>query len=229
MLTYLYLLDYPDGDPELVFGVPNEPIHEDMPRAGSVCHSDSSHRAKEGNEMEEYAESDACSSVFDLIPHGDVTPMFSTPNELRLPTRSSPQFSRNQSVDNLRLPTSPLHNSKWIDPSHRPSLLAIHTQIFKAAVRFGIPCLAVHACDKFRKRIRVVSITTAEILEAADEAYTESEATLECHLETPTLKKMQHSLIQALRGRWASVRKQKDFEDVVLRRPELGRDLMRLL
>jgi hypothetical protein len=228
LLTYLYLLDYSDGEPDLVFGVPDAPHHDEMNRAGSTCYSDTLHRAKDDNEMEGYAESDTCSSVFDLIPDED-PPKLTTLDESRLPAYFNPQFSQSPSVNSLRYSTSPPHDSGWTDPSYRPSLLTLHTQMYKAALRFGIPCLAKLACDKFRKRIRLVSMTTAELVEAADEAYKESEAILEDHLNPPTLERMQHALVQALRGRWTSVRKQKDFEDVVLRRPELGRDLMRLL
>jgi hypothetical protein len=100
--------------------------------------------------------------------------------------------------------------------------------MYKAAMRFGIPCLAVQACEKFRKRIRG-SITTAEVLEAVEEAYTEAEWVLNETKDCVGLKKMQHALVRNVKGRWPAVKNQSDFENVVLLRPEFGRDLMRLL
>jgi hypothetical protein len=115
------------------------------------------------------------------------------------------------------------------DPSHRPSPLALHIQIYKVAGRFGIPCLAAHACAKFERRIKVTSITTHELIEAAKEAYADEQAAFIGTTGTLGLSKMKQALVQTLRGRWSAIRNQSEFEDVVLQRPEFGRDILRLL
>jgi len=227
MLTYLYLLDYPDSEPDLVFGVPHHSAFwtEDVTQADSLRSSHITRQAKSDNGYEEHNHSDACSSEFALVPEEDENPELLRSNNLE----PRPAHFRPRSLRTVSEIASPPSGSAGKDPSQRPSPLELHTQMYKAAVRFGIPCLAVQACDKFRKRIRGTLVSTAELLEAAEEAYADREGTLNNSANALSLGKMRQALVQALRGRWSAVKKQSEFENVVLQRPELGRDLMRLL
>jgi hypothetical protein len=192
-LTYLYLLDYSDGEQDLVFGVPNVLCGEDAAHAVILWTSKTSRQTQSDSGSEECDRSDACSSEFALDPpgEGDMTPAR--------------------------------------DPSHRPLPLSLHIQVYKAANRFGIPCLAAHARDKFEKRARTKAITTTELLEAADEVYADGEATFINSTTHFELKQMKQILVRSVRSRWNATKQRSDFENVVLERPEFGRDLMRLL
>ena len=232
MLAYLYILDYPDGEPELVFGVPETPGTDILWRdqQAELSHEYSSTLRTEGKRKtdteEEGSMSDTCSSEFALIKEEDETPKTSLNGTVKL--APAHVFSPPPVEEPTDTP-SPTSSVIQEDPCHRPSPLTLHTQMYKAGIRYGIPCLAAHAFAKFSNRLRGAAIETDELLEAAQEAYTIGQWDDESKMDPAVFGTMRQSLIHILRRRWSSVRTREEFENVVLQRPEFGRDMMRVL
>jgi hypothetical protein len=219
MLTYLYTLDYQDDGGQLIFGVPE--IHSSGIWQEQAQEESQHERVEEENSDDDH--SDGCSSEFAFIPNPDDT-LIITPRHIPDSSRSYTESILNE---NQAEPGSHQPDGMGKDPSCRPSPLQLHIQMYKAALRFGIPCLSAHSFNRFGERVQS-NIETAELLEAVSEVFAENEWQDKTANDLP-LVEMRQTLVQAVRRQWNLIKKTIEFEDVVVQRPEFGKELLRLL
>lgn len=223
MFNYLYLLDYSATEPALLFSSPlgyrdSEHWEDNEIQCGSSFVSDPMTTDTDSENDQDHSED--CSSDFAVI--GKEVEIYSDNQQQQTPI--SAHGVKHPLEENLQA-----NRAFNEDTTHRPHPLTLHTQMYKAGVRFGIPCLAALACNKFKRRVADETVGVSELLEAVDEAYSGGRIFDEEYMDYPELKKMRELLVQAVRQRWALIKKRSDCESLVMRKPEVGRDMLRFL
>jgi hypothetical protein len=231
LLTYLYTFDYSEDGPQLSFGLPREESANWSLESESTTLPEYTKSTEEAPLIEWEEPISAASSEFDFSPSShkgeyDGDAKHNNDGWETLSASSTAQKSPDSSP--CRCTTDPAPPASFEtdkDPGKMTSPLALHVQMYRAGLRFGIPCLMSHALKKFERRMDSNGLEDAELLEAASQAYAEIEGSdwmnsLEC---------IQQRMLTWTKARWQSVRERPEFEELVLRMPAFGRDVLRLL
>jgi len=226
MLTYLYTLDYASEGPQMSFGLPTDHVAErdDGDRIGEAV-------LPAYKEEEESTETDS-GSEFDLVPDMEVAieGLVDTSEGTKkddedwdsLTARKTP--SPCLCSDTAHIPsTTPTER----DPAKPILSMALHVLMYRAALRFEIPCLTLHALRKLDDMISCDIFHGDEVIEAASEAYEEdSDLDVDYH---QSMSLIRTKILGAVKRRWESIRLRDGFDELVLRRPGFARDILRVV
>jgi hypothetical protein len=225
MLTYFYTLDYASEGPQMSFGLPT----------GHITKRDDGDGFGEAvlpayKEEEDSPETDS-GSEFDLVPdmkvaiEGLVDISEGAKNDDEdwdsLTARKTP--SPCLCSDTEPIPsTTPTER----DPAKPISPIALHVLMYKAALRFEIPCLTLHALRKLEDMISCDIFHGDEVIEAASEAYEDSDLDVDYH---QSMSLIRTKILGVVKGRWENIRLRDGFDELVLRRPGFARDILRVI
>jgi hypothetical protein len=222
MLTYFYTLDYASEGPQMSFGLPTAHITE---------------RDDGFGELPAYKEQ-ADSSETDLGSEFDLVPDMKVAIEGLVDTsEGSKNGDEDWELATARRTPSPClcSDTQQIsltakmdrDPAKPISPMALHVLMYKAALRFEIPCLTLHALTKLEGIISCDIFHGDEVIEAASEAYEEdSDLDVDYH---QSMSLIRTKILGVVKGRWESIRLRDGFDELVLRRPGFARDILKIV
>jgi hypothetical protein len=232
MLAYLYTLDYADEGPQMAFGLPSDGDVEIAESTLPPGYEDDQPPLIEWEESD--SESDYRFAADSKLAGETVSNVIEDPNN-----RDDGWESMTKSSTARKTP-SPCH-CKNMGPSSTPIIftardpgkqinpLALHVQMYKAGVRFGIPCLAAQALKKFEDRISHNMFDGEELIEAASYAWEDHEDP-ELDIDSyRSLSLVHKSILAQMKARWESMRGCDNFEKLVFRRPGFSRDVLRVV
>jgi hypothetical protein len=219
VLTYLYALNYDQSGQLLTWRVPPD--------------EDAQFPAEANEELEAAIKhSDAGSSMdYDLV------------DEIYSSADSQHAVNANGVNSQLLIETQQPANeddtelSRAKDTSVLPSPLIFHAQVFCAALKLGIPCLAKVANHRCVTRLRSKDISNDELLGAIPKIFRPDllfvpaitfDRSEEDHLDGK-FAPMQDEIVRIVRKRFPKIKENASFEEVVITCPEFGRDILRLL
>lgn len=108
--------------------------------------------------------------------------------------------------------------------------------MYRSGYRFGVPCLLPLALKKLEGRIWENFFSNEELIEAASYAWEDYRDEWEDHEELDlraeyeeSMSSVRTKILAQAKARWETVRVKDDFEKLVLRRPEFGRDVLRIV
>jgi hypothetical protein len=238
MLTYLYTLDYVDEGPQMSFGLPSDPNAKWLGDIGV-----------EETMLPEYSEDDESplieweelksESEFNFAPDAELV-VNTIDNNFEGAMDKDNEWESMSKSSTARKTPSPCHCSNTKRVSSSVSIdrdtgkpitpLALHVQMYTAGVRFGIPCLVSHALRKLENRICQNNFDDEELIEAASHAWRDLDEGQNINIEyNGSISIVRTSVLASMKARWQSVRVRDGFEELVLRRPGFGRDVLRIV
>lgn len=220
VITYLYCLDYGQSEQLLTWSIP---LYEDDEFA-----------VEANEELVEAVKSPDAESTrdeYDLVDE--------------IYSRSDSHQTLNANDANSQLPIGAQQSanehgaefSQAKDTSLQPSPLIFHAQVFCAALKLGIPCLAKVAKHRCANRLRSKDISDDELLGAVPKIFRPdmlfvpaiSFNSIEEGYLDGKFADMQNGIVQIVRKRFPEIKENTSFEEVVITCPEFGRDILRLL
>ena len=176
VLTYLYTLEYADEGPQMRFGLPSDP---------NAVWLDGEARLPEYKEEDEAEwEGPGSESEFNFAPEVELA-VDNPGKDIERPKLKDDGWEvLSQSLTTGKT-TSLCHCSnlergllsvaKDRDPGKPLTPMALHVQMYKAGLRFEIPCLVSHALKKLENWICLNFFGDGELVEAADYAWEDHE------------------------------------------------------
>lgn len=203
VLTYLYTLDYSPDGPSISFGLPHDrdSIHSqdsvttESPFSHDFNASDNFSEISHPRSLEDEDDGVRASTSTTALPTSEAT------------VDQSPRASSTAAT---------LHDN---DPGTHPNALTLHSQLFLAAHRFGIPPLANIAKDKFNKALHS-STSTADLISCIREVYRQqSHNSSACTLKSDVVK--------VCRSRFRKLKEEEGWEGLIIEFPEFAADILR--
>jgi hypothetical protein len=238
LLTYLYMLDYADEGPQMSFGLPSDPNAVWLDGIG----------VDGGAILPEYTEEDEAplieweetgsESEFNFAPDVEVAADI-LGKDIERPKLKDDGWEALSQSSTARKTPSPSHcgntergfssivNDR--DPGKPITPLALHVQMYKAGLRFEIPCLVSHALKKLEDWISLNFFGNGELIEAADYAWEEHEEPNSNADYTESMGLVRTRILAQVKVRWESIKVRDGFEELVLRKPAFGRDVLRIV
>jgi len=123
------------------------------------------------------------------------------------------------------------------DTSIQPSELVFHAQVYCAALKLGIPCLALLAKHRCIKRLFSKDMGDDELLDAVPKVFRPEVlfvpaieiAAYEGFALDSQFADIQKQTVRLVTRRFPKIKKNAKFEEAVITCPEFGRDVLRLL
>jgi len=221
VLTYLYTLDYDQPDQSLAWGVPAEHQH---------------YVQDEVNDEEDQTikSSDESSATTEYEFVGEPNSNSETPASADGP------ISEGQDKLSIEVQTAEDDESTFSifqDTSLQPSALVFHAQVYCAALKLGIPCLAQLANHRCFERLLSKDIDNDELLDSVSKVF-RPEVLFVPEIEVGEcggfdldgqFADIQDQVVRLVTRRFPKIKNNAKFEEAVITCPEFGRDVLRSL
>lgn len=212
LLTYLYMLDHADEGPQMRFGLPSDPNAAWLDGIGM----DGEAILPEYKEEDEAPliewEEPGSESEFNFAPDVEGA-ADNLGKDVERPKLKDAGWEALSQSSTARKTPSPCHCGntergfssivKDRDPGKPLTPLALHVQMYKAGLRFEIPCLVSHALKKLEDWISLNFFGNGELIEAADYAWEEYEEP-NSNAENESIGLVRTRILAQVKVRWES-------------------------
>jgi len=221
VLTYLYTLDYDQPEQSLPWGLPAEHQYDVHDEAND-----------EDNQSIKSAEESTVATEYEIV--GELNSNSETQASVDEP------IAEDKDKMSIEVHTAEYDESTisiFQDTSLQPSALVFHAQVYCAALKLDIPCLAQLAKHRCFERLLSKDIDNDELLDSTSKIF-RPEVLFVPEIEVGECEgfdldgqfaDIQNQLVRLVARRFPKLKKNAKFEEAVITCPEFGRDVLRSL